>query len=312
LTKRRMSGHCKIPQKMFPTMKVAMLPKDALKDKVAFITGGGTGLGKAMATAFSSLGARVAIAARRLDVLTATANEIQSKTGKEVIAISMDVRDPKAITAAADEVERKFGKLPNIVVNNAAGNFINATERLSPNAFKTVIDIVLNGTFFVTLEFAKRLIAAEQGCTFLAITTPYAHTGSAFVVPSACAKAGVENMTRSLAAEWGKYGLRFNAIAPGPIYTEGAFTRLDPTGQFSAKVHEQLPVGRMGDPTELANLASYLVSDYSSWMSGSTIDFDGGSTVLSSGEFNVLHKVEKEQWEMLEQMIRTKTSKAKL
>ena len=182
--------------------------------------------------------------------------------------IVLDVRDASAVATAADRVVAEFGSLPHIVINNAAGNFIQATDRLSANAFRNIVDIVLNGTFYVTAEFGRRLIAANQGAAFLSITTPYAHTGSPFVVPSACAKAGVETMVKSLAAEWGRRGMRFNAIAPGPIYTEGAFTRLDPTGQFSTKMHEKLPVGRLGEQIELDNLAAYLVSDYSSWMNG--------------------------------------------
>lgn len=184
-----------------------------------------------------------------------------------------------------------------------------ASERLSPNAFSTVVDIVLKGTANVTMQTAKRLIKAEKGAAFLSITTTYAETGSGFVTPSAAAKAGVTNMVKSFAAEWGKYGLRFVGIAPGPIETEGAFSRLDPSGKFKQVMIERLPTGRLGEAQELANLASYMVSPYASWMTGTVINFDGGETVSLGGEFNALHSVAPEQWDMLEPMIRASNKK---
>jgi len=222
----------------------------------------------------------------------------------------MDIRDPNAITAAFDSCEAKFG-LPTIVINNAAGNFISPTERLSPNAWKTITDIVLNGTAFVTLEAGKRLIKAGEGGAFLAITTPYTRSGSGFVSPSASAKSGVETLTRSLCAEWGRYGMRFNCIAPGPIETEGAFSRLDPTGSFTGQVYKRIPAGRMGEVEELANLATYLVSDYSSWLSGETVSLDGGEYRNMGGMFNILSKVTPEMWDMLAEMIRSSNKKSK-
>jgi 2,4-dienoyl-CoA reductase len=293
------------PQGAFmPPRKTPMLPPGTFKGKVALVTGGGTGLGKAMATTLAHLGATIVITSRKLDVLTATAAEITAATGARVFAVAADVRDTEAVKAAVDAVVKHTGALPDIVVNNAAGNFISPTERLSPNAFKTVVDIVLNGTAAVTLEVGKRLIDAKKGGVFLQITTTYAETGSGYVVPSAVAKAGVAAMTKSLAAEWGKYGLRFVGIAPGPIETKGAFSRLDPSGQFKDLMIQRLPAKRLGDPEELANLASYLVSDYASWVTGEIIRFDGGETVGMSGEFNDLDRVTKEQWDMLESMIR--------
>ncbi|XP_051683001.2 2,4-dienoyl-CoA reductase [(3E)-enoyl-CoA-producing], mitochondrial [Oryctolagus cuniculus] len=193
---------------------------------------------------------------------------------------------------------------PNIVINNAAGNFISPSERLSPNAWKTISDIVLNGTVYVTLEIGKQLIKAQKGAAFLAITTIYAETGSGFVVPSASSKAGVEAMHKSLAAEWGKYGMRFNVIQPGPIKTKGAFSRMDPTGAFEKDMIERIPCGRLGTAEELANLAVFLCSDYASWINGAVIRFDGGEEVLISGEFNSLRKVTKEQWDTIEGLIR--------
>eukprot|EP00123_Amoebidium_parasiticum_P012276 comp21243_c0_seq1/m.28934 comp21243_c0_seq1/g.28934 ORF comp21243_c0_seq1/g.28934 comp21243_c0_seq1/m.28934 type:complete len:327 (-) comp21243_c0_seq1:452-1432(-) len=290
--------------RFFPANKMAMLPPGTFEGKVAFVTGGGTGLGRAMATRLSELGATVAISSRKADVITKTAEEITQKTGRKVIAVQADVRDAAAVTQAIDQVVDSIG-LPDLVVNNAAGNFISPTERLSPNAFKTIIDIVLTGTVNVTLDMGKRLIAAQKPGTFLAISTAYATTGSAFVVPSACAKAGVNAMTKSLAYEWGRYGMRFNAIAPGPIETKGAFSRLDPTGEFKGKWSERSAVHRLGEPEELANLACYLLSDYANWMTGEIVTFDGGESVALSGEFNAFMKMSKEQWDSMEKVIRS-------
>ena len=247
-----------MPQaKFFPALKETMLPRDTFNGKVVFISGGGTGLGKGMATKFSDLGAKVVIASRRLNVLEAAAKDIMEKTGNEVVPIQCDIRDSIAVSAAVDQCVDKVG-LPNVVVNNAAGNFISPTERLSANAFKTIIDIVLNGTVNLTLDVGKRMIKEETGGVFLAITTHYTFEGSAYVVPSACAKSGVEAMMKSLGVEWGRKGIRMNCIAPGPIFTEGAFSRLDPSGQFAAEAINNLPTGRLGEIEEIANLATYL------------------------------------------------------
>ncbi|XP_019507201.1 PREDICTED: 2,4-dienoyl-CoA reductase, mitochondrial [Hipposideros armiger] len=289
--------------KFFPPLKKAMLPPNSFQGKVAFITGGGTGLGKGMTTLLSSLGAQCVIASRKIDVLKATAEEISSQTGNKVHAIQCDVRDPERVQSTVSELISMVG-LPNIVINNAAGNFISPTERLSPNAWKTITDIVLNGTAYVTLEIGKQLIKAQKGAAFLAITTIYAETGSGFVVPSASAKAGVEALNKSLAAEWGKYGIRFNVIQPGPIKTKGAFSRLDPTGAFEKDLINQIPCGRLGTVEELANLAAFLCSDYATWINGAVIRFDGGEEVLLSGEFNNLRKVTKDQWDTIEGLIR--------
>lgn len=203
-----------------PIKRTPMLPPGTFAGRVAFVTGGGTGLGRAMATMLASLGATVAISSRKADVLDAAAKEMRVEVpGARIIPIAADVRDADAIAAALDRVEKETGQLATLIVNNAAGNFISPYERLSPNAVKTVVDIVLTGTALVTLEAGKRLIAAKQGGAFLQITTTYAPDGSGYVVPSAMAKAGVHAMTKSLAAEWGRYGIRFVAIAPGPIET---------------------------------------------------------------------------------------------
>ena len=227
-----------------PVLKTPMLPAGTFAGKVAFVTGGGTGLGRAMAAQLSALGATVAISSRRRDVLERAAAEISAATGGRVLALPADVRDADAVRAAVDACVAAAG-LPDIVINNAAGNFISPFERLTPNGFKTIVDIVLNGTANVTLDIGKRLIAAGKGAAFLAITTTYAGSGSAFVAPSAAAKAGVATLTRSLAAEWGRHGIRLVGIAPGPIETEGAFSRLDPTGQFkNAMIGERARVRR--------------------------------------------------------------------
>merc|ERR1740131_742263 len=288
-----------------------MLPPDTFKDKVVLVTGGGTGLGKGMSHKFSQLGAKVAIASRRLPVLEKAAAEISSSTGGVVLPVQLDVRDPEAVQQAVDTVEQQLG-LPTVVVNNAAGNFISPTERLSANAFQTILDIVLKGTAFLTLETGKRMIKAQSGGVFLAITTHYTNEGSGFVVPSACAKSGVETMMKSLGAEWGRYGIRMNCIAPGPIETEGAFGRLDPTGEAGKTMMDQIPEGRLGEIEEIANLATFLCSDYGSWINAETVTLDGGEFRALAGEFSNLKEVTPEQWDMMEAMIRGTNKKSKM
>ncbi|EPB77032.1 hypothetical protein ANCCEY_03866, partial [Ancylostoma ceylanicum] len=252
---------------------------------------------------------------RRTDVLAATASEIRAKTGAVCEGFRMDVKDPAVVSKSIDEITKRFGKLPSIVVNNAAGNFIMATERLSPNAVRAVVDIVLVGTLNVTTEVCRRAMKNNQGCTVLSITTPYARHGGAFVVPSALSKAGVENMTRSLASEWAKYGMRFNVVAPGPIPTEGAFSRLSTAApeDMEAVAAQTVPVGRLGKPEELANLVTYMCSDYASWLNGAIIDFDGGQQFLNHGSSfgSHLHEMSSEDWEQIENSIRQRTGKAK-
>ncbi|MGY6522332.1 MAG: SDR family oxidoreductase [Mongoliitalea sp.] len=277
-----------------------MLKEGALKGKNILITGGGTGLGKSMGIYFSKLGANLIITSRKLDVLQATATEIQQMTRGKVLPVACDVRDIEQVEALFDEADSMFGCV-DVVLNNAAGNFISPTERLSSNAFNTVIDIVLKGTSNVTLTAGKRWIAAKQKGTFLNIVTTYAWTGSGYVVPSAAAKAGVLAMTRSLAVEWAKYGIRSNAIAPGPFPTEGAWSRLLP-GDLVKKFDpaKKVPVGRVGEHQELANLAAYLVSDFSAYVNGEVVTIDGGEWLMGAGEFNNLDLIPQEMWDMLE------------
>ena len=274
------------------------LPAGAFSGKLVFITGGGTGLGKAMAGKFLQLGAAVCISSRKGDVLEAAAREMRAAVpGGVVVPFAADVRDPAAIAAALDAAAAATGLgAPDIVVNNAAGNFISPFERLSPNAVKSILDIVLAGTALVTLEAGKRMIAGGKGGVFLNITTTYAPEGSGWVAPSAMAKAGVHALTRSLAVEWGRHGIRCVGIAPGPIETEGAFSRLDPSGQFKGLLTQRLPAKRLGEPEELANLAAFLCSDHCAWMTGTVVTFDGGETAALSAlpplpPTNTLHPI---------------------
>jgi 2,4-dienoyl-CoA reductase len=296
--------------KYFPAVKTPMLPPGTFKGRTALITGGGTGLGKGMALMLSQLGAAVAIIGRRQAVIEDTARELQGMTGNKVIGLSADVRSPDGVKEAIDQIEKELG-LPSLIVNNAAGNFISPAERITPNGWKSIVDIVLTGTANVTLDMGRRLIANQQGASFLAITTTYTLRGSGFVAPSAAAKSGVQSLMRSLASEWGRYGIRLNCLAPGPIETEGAFSRLDPTGSFKEQMLNSLPTGRLGSPEELANLAAYLLSDYSAWMTGETVTLDGGESVFNAGEFNKLVKVTDEQWDQLAKIIKESSAKQK-
>jgi NAD(P)-dependent dehydrogenase (short-subunit alcohol dehydrogenase family) len=287
-----------------------MLRDDALIDKVIVVTGGGSGLGKAMTKYFLELGAKVAITSRDLEKLEKTATELSHETGGTCLAVPCDVRHYDQVENMLQEVLKAFGKV-DVLLNNAAGNFISPTERLSANAFDTVIDIVLKGTKNCTLAFGKHWIDAKQtNSTVLNIVTTYAWTGSAYVVPSATAKAGVLAMTRSLAVEWAKYGIRTNAIAPGPFPTKGAWDRLLP-GDLAQKfdMAKKVPLQRVGDHQELANLAAYLVSDFSAYVNGEVIVIDGGEWLKGAGQFNMLEAIPEEIWDQLEAMIKAKKSK---
>jgi NAD(P)-dependent dehydrogenase (short-subunit alcohol dehydrogenase family) len=284
-----------------------MLRDDALKGKVIVVTGGGSGLGKAMTRYFMELGANVAISSRDLEKLQNTAKELETETGGTCLAVQCDVRHYDQVEAMLQEVLKTYGKV-DVLLNNAAGNFISPTERLSANAFDTVIDIVLKGSKNCTLAFGKHWIDTKQtASTVLNIVTTYAFTGSAYVVPSAAAKAGVLAMTRSLAVEWAKYGIRTNAIAPGPFPTKGAWDRLLP-GDLAEKfdMSKKVPLKRVGDHQELANLAAYLVSDFSGYINGEVIVIDGGEWLKGAGEFNILEAIPEELWDQLELMIKAK------
>jgi NAD(P)-dependent dehydrogenase (short-subunit alcohol dehydrogenase family) len=281
-----------------------MFQEDLLDKKTIIITGGGTGLGKSMAQRFGELGANLVITSRKQDVLDVTAIELR-ETGAEVLPIACDVRKPIEVQLVVDETIKKFKKI-DILVNNAAGNFISPTELLTPGGFKVVVDIVLNGTFNFTQAVGKEMIKAKSG-TVLNIVTTYAWTGSGYVVPSAAAKAGVLAMTRSLAVEWAKYGIRHVAIAPGPFPTKGAWKRLAPPGLgIEKKMRDRIPLKRFGEHIELANLASYLVSDGASYINGDVITIDGGEWLQGAGEFNELEKVPKLMWNVISKRARSK------
>ena len=262
------------------------------------ITGGGTGLGKMMATVYSNLGASVTIASRKEDVLTVSAQEISEKTGNKVNYTVLNLRDHDSITNMVDNLN----ETPDIVVNNAAGNFICRSQDLSYNGWNSILDIVLKGSVDLTLQIGKRMIEEKKPGVFCNISTTYANTGSGYVLPSSIAKAGCDNMTKSLAAEWGKYGIRLVSVAPGPIFTEGAFNRLDPTGEFQNVVVKKLPMGRLGEKEELANFISYLTSNYCNWLTGQVINFDGGEVVGNSGEFNILQNLPDSKWELVKKL----------
>lgn len=265
---------------------------DLLRGKTTVITGGGSGLGRSMALRFAGLGARVAVLGRRPEPLEQTAREIRA-AGGSAVAVPCDVRDPQAVERAFEAVEDALGPA-NQLVNNAAGNFLSATEDLSPNAFNAVVQIVLYGSFHCTLALGRRLIARRQPGEIVAITTTYAATGSAFVVPSAAAKAGVRAIVKSLAVEWAAYGIRLNAVAPGPFPTEGAMSRLMPA-EFERQALERVPAKRFGEHAELANLVAYLLSDASPYQTGDELTIDGGEALFSGQQFAGLARLEREK-----------------
>jgi len=279
-----------------------MLKDDALKGKTYIVTGGGTGLGRSMGKYFLELGANLVITSRKMDVLEQTARELEKETGGKVLVVACDVRKYLEVEAVLSKTIAEFGQVDG-VLNNAAGNFISPTERLSHKAFDVIVDIVLKGTYNFTLATGKHWIAEKQKGVFLNIVTTYSWMGSGFVVPSACAKAGVLALTRSLAVEWAKYGIRSNAIAPGPFPTEGAWSRLLP-GDLVEKFDPAInvPLKRVGEHQELANLAAYLMSDFSAYVNGEVVTIDGGEWLYTGGEFSHLDAIPDEMWDQLEKV----------
>ena len=277
-----------------------MFQADLLKGRAIFLTGGGTGLGRSMAIHFSQLGARLFLVGRREQPLKEVCAEIHKNGGAAAYGLC-DVRDYSRVQAAFTAAETQWGEIDTLV-NNAAGNFMARTEKLSPNAFNAVVGIVLNGTFHCTQAFANRRIAKKLGGNILNITTTYAanNAGSGFVVPSACAKAGVLAMTTSLAVEWAKYHIRLNAIAPGPFPTEGAWSRLIPSKQFEEHAINKNPMKRFGKHEELTNLAAFLISDMAEYINGECVVIDGGQWLRGAGEFNDLALLPDATWDQLE------------
>jgi NAD(P)-dependent dehydrogenase (short-subunit alcohol dehydrogenase family) len=275
-----------------------MFQHDLLQGKRILITGGGTGLGRATAQRFLELGAEVYICGRRQDVLQATEQDLQAHTGGKIQSYPCDVRDAAAVEAMIASIW-STGPL-DVLMNNAAGNFLARTEDLSLGAFQSVLGIVLMGALHTTLACGRRWLAGQHKAVVLNITTTYTTTGSAYVVPSAVAKAGVQALTRSLAVEWGDRGIRMNAIAPGPIPTEGAFSRLLPRPELELAAKKRIPLGRFGTMEEFANLAAFLVSDGSGYINGEVVTMDGGEWLQGAGEFTSLGRdLTKDDWEKM-------------
>jgi len=267
-----------------------MFTSDTLQDQTILITGGGSGLGLEMAKKFASLGANIAICGRTVSKLENASEDIADQVDGQVEIYECDVRDYDRVKEMIGEIVNNFGAMDGLV-NNAAGNFLAASEDLSPGGFKAIIDIVLHGSFNCTHAFGNYLIDNDRKGNVLSIVTTYAEdTGSAFVLPSACAKSGVLTMTRSLAYEWATYGIRLNAIAPGPFPTKGAWTRLVPDESFEEKFLAKVPMDRYGEPDELANLATFLMSDMAEYMTGECVVIDGGEK-LAAGQFNFIDQL---------------------
>jgi NAD(P)-dependent dehydrogenase (short-subunit alcohol dehydrogenase family) len=277
-----------------------MFQSDLMKGRTILLTGGGTGLGRSMAMRFAELGANIFLVARREEPLKETAGAIRTKGAKAGYALA-DVRDFEAVEKAVGTAEKEFGAVDTLV-NNAAGNFIARTEKLTPTAFTAVVGIVLQGTFNFTLSLGRKWIAAKTPGNVLNIVTTYAAAdcGSGFVVPSSCAKAGVLSMTRSLAVEWAKHHIRLNAIAPGPFPTEGAWSRLMPSTEMQEKAKKHHHMGRFGRHDELADLAVYLLSKQADYVNGECVVIDGGLWLRGAGEFNDYLDVPDAAWEMME------------
>src|ERR1700730_9601785 len=287
--------------------RLSMFQSDLLKGRTILITGGGTGLGRSMALRCAELGANIFLLARREEPLRETADAIRTQGARAAYA-SADIRDYSAVEKAVEAAEKEFGRVDTLV-NNAAGNFIARTEQLSPNAFNAVVGIVLQGTFFCTLALGKKWIAAKQPGHVLNIVATYAsaNSGSGFVVPSACAKAGVLALTRSLAVEWARYHIRLNAIAPGPFPTEGAWSMLLPSKDLEERARNYHPMKRFGRHEELGNLAAYLLSEQAAYVNGECVVIDGGLWLRGAGEFNDFVDLPDSAWDLLESAKKSKS-----
>ena len=255
-----------------------LLKNNYYKDKTVLITGGATGLGENLTKMYEKLGANVIVCSRKIENL----DKIKSD---KISVYPLDVRNNDKVSDLAEYLYTN-NTFPDVIINNAAGNFLCPTKHLTVKGWNSIIDIVLKGTINMTFEFGKKMIDNKLPGVFLNMSTNYANTGSSYVVPSAVAKAGCDNLVKSLASEWGPHGIRFMGVAPGPIYTEGAFSRLDPDGNFRQMLIKSLPMGRLGKKVELSNLITYLTSDYARWITGQIFTIDGGEVVYNSGSFN--------------------------
>lgn len=285
-----------------------MFKKDLLKGKRILVTGGGTGLGREMASHYAEHGADLYICGRRENVLKDTADQLIGEYGVNVKYEPLDIR------ASADVdsyIERIFEEGPlDGLVNNAAGNFISPTKDLSHKGFDAIANIVFHGTFYITHSVGKRWIEANHKGSIVSILTTWVWTGSPYVVPSAMSKSGINAMTQSLAAEWGKYGIKVNAIAPGPFPTKGAWERLNP-GAGDDSSMGNIPLGRVGEMNELQNLATFLMADGCDYLTGQTIAIDGAQYLTGGGTFSNLDKLSDEDWDQMRAMIRSSNNKDK-
>jgi NAD(P)-dependent dehydrogenase (short-subunit alcohol dehydrogenase family) len=285
-----------------------MFKKDLLKNKRILVTGGGTGLGKEMASHYAEHGAELYICGRRLNVLEETANELKNKFNAKVHFETLDIRASKDVD---DFIERIFEDGPlDGLVNNAAGNFISPTKDLSHKGFDAIANIVFHGTFYITHSVGRRWIELGHKGSIISILTTWVWTGSPYVVPSAMSKSGLNAMTQSLAAEWGKYNIKVNAIAPGPFPTKGAWDRLNPGGNDEGSMGS-VPLGRVGEMLELQNLATFLMADGCDYLTGQTIGIDGAQYLTGGGTFSALDKLSDDDWEQMRSMIRSSNNKDK-
>jgi NAD(P)-dependent dehydrogenase (short-subunit alcohol dehydrogenase family) len=285
-----------------------MFKKDLLKNKRILVTGGGTGLGKEMASHYAEHGAELYICGRRLNVLEETASELKEKFNAKVHFETLDIRASKDVD---DYIERIFEEGPlDGLVNNAAGNFISPTKDLSHKGFDAIANIVFHGTFYITHSVGRRWIELGHKGSIISILTTWVWTGSPYVVPSAMSKSGLNAMTQSLASEWGKYNIKVNAIAPGPFPTKGAWDRLNPGGDDEGSMGS-VPLGRVGEMVELQNLATFLMADGCDYLTGQTIGIDGAQYLTGGGTFSALDKLSDEDWEQMRAMIRSSNNKDK-
>lgn len=274
-----------------------MFTDDLLSGARILVTGGGTGLGYAMGRRFLGLGASLVICGRREAVLREAADGLGAEHPGRIAWQVCDIRDPEAVSEMVARIW-ETGPL-TALVNNAAGNFVARTETLSHRAVDAVLSTVLHGTSYVTLACGRRWLEEESPATVLSIVTSYAWTGSAYVVPSAMGKAGVLAMTRSLAVEWGRRGIRLNAIAPGPFPTPGAWERLVPRADLARRFETRNPLGRPGDHRELADLAAFLLSPGAGYVNGEVVTIDGGEWLGGAGQFNFLEELSDDDWAAL-------------